>query len=88
MNRKSQSLRDLILSKFYRFIPFMCLCVGMNTHVTDAQEARECVRSPRAGVTACYEPTDVGTENQNLFFCRSSNHFQWLRHLCDPYYFS
>lgn len=22
---------------FYRFIPFMCLCVGMSTHATDAQ---------------------------------------------------
>lgn len=37
MNRKSQSLRDLILSNYFMFIPFMCLCVGMSTHATDAQ---------------------------------------------------
>lgn len=66
----------------------MCLCVGMCTHATDAQgDQRVCQVSQSWGYIASYEPTDIGTD-QNLFFCRSSNHFQCPRHLCDPYYFS
>lgn len=89
MNRKvSISKRFDPFKLFYRLIPFVCLCVGMSTHATDAQGGWRVCQVPRAGVPASYEPTGVGTESQNLLFCRSSNHFQWLRHLCDPYYFS